>query len=148
MELYIPHTFSNTKAKNPWVNSDCSCAVINRETAHHRYHSQPSAETHVLYISARDYAKYILQRTKNFFINRQCQNLSISNCSRDFWHRPIMSNNFTSSSFPTLLPTLLWMILDIYLEIYIANKTKSNPKKFTSTYVIKKLSQLILVHSI
>ena len=27
MELYIPHTFSNTKAKKPWFNSPCSRAI-------------------------------------------------------------------------------------------------------------------------
>ena len=31
MELYIPHTFSNTKAKKPWLNSACSHAVNDRE---------------------------------------------------------------------------------------------------------------------
>ena len=50
MESYIPHTFSNTKAKKPWLNSDCSRAVNDREAAHKRYRSHPSAEIHALYI--------------------------------------------------------------------------------------------------
>ena len=75
MELYIPHTFSNTTAKKPWFNSTCSRAVKDREAAHKRYRSHPSAETHSLYISARNYDKSILQLTKNSFINRKCQSL-------------------------------------------------------------------------
>ena len=63
MELYIPHTFSNTKAKKAWFNSTCSRAVKDRETAHKWYRSHPSAETHDLYISARNHAKSILQLT-------------------------------------------------------------------------------------
>ena len=45
MELYILHTFSNTKAKKPWFNSAWSRTVKNREVAHKQYHSHPSAET-------------------------------------------------------------------------------------------------------
>ena len=71
MELYIPHTFSNTKAKKPWFNSASSRAVKDWETAHRRYRSHPSAETHALYISARNHAKSILQLTKNTFINKE-----------------------------------------------------------------------------
>ena len=57
MELYIPHTFFNTKAKNPWLNSTCSRTVKDRETAHKRYRCHPSAETHALYFSANRPAK-------------------------------------------------------------------------------------------
>ena len=104
MELYIPHTFSNTKAKKPWFNSACSHAINDRETAHKRYHSHPSAETHALYISAYNHAKSILQLTKNSFINIKCQNLSNTNSSRDFWYLANnVSNNFISASFPPLL---------------------------------------------
>ena len=60
MELYIPHSFSNTKAKKSWFNSACSRAVNNREAAHKWYRSHPSAETHALYIYARNHAKSIL----------------------------------------------------------------------------------------
>ena len=60
MELYIPYTFSNTKAKKPWFNSARSRAVNDREAAHKRYYSHPSAETHALYISVRKHAKSIL----------------------------------------------------------------------------------------
>ncbi|KAG0729296.1 hypothetical protein GWK47_030649 [Chionoecetes opilio] len=38
MEAYIPHTFSNPKARQPWFNSACSHAVRDREVAHKRYH--------------------------------------------------------------------------------------------------------------
>ena len=81
MELYIPHTFSNTKAKKLWFNSACSRAVKNREAAHKRYRSHPSAETYALYMSARNHAKFILQLTKNSFVNGKCQNIYISNFS-------------------------------------------------------------------
>ena len=57
MELFIPHTFSDTKSKKPWFNSACSRAVKDREVAHKRYRSHASAETHALYISARNHAK-------------------------------------------------------------------------------------------
>ena len=36
MELYIPHTFSNTTAKKYWLNSACSRAVNDRKAAHKR----------------------------------------------------------------------------------------------------------------
>ena len=78
MELYIPHTFCNTKAKMFKLNSACSRAVKDREVAHKRYHSYPSAEIHARYISARNHAKSILQLTNYSFINRKCQNLSNS----------------------------------------------------------------------
>ena len=79
MELYIPHTFSNTQAKLPWFNFAWSHVVNDREAAHKRYRSHPSAETCALYISDRNHPKSILQLSKNSF------------------------NNFTSSSFPPLL---------------------------------------------
>ena len=98
-ESYIPYT----KAKKPWFNSACSRVVKNRNAAHERYRSNPFAETHALYISARNHARSILQLTKNSFINRKCQNLSDSNSSRDFWQlADDISNNFTSS-FPPLV---------------------------------------------
>ena len=84
MELHIPHTFSNTKAKKPWFYSACYRVVNDSEAAHKRYRSHPSAETHALYISARKHAKSILQLTEYSFINRKCQSLSNSNSSRDF----------------------------------------------------------------
>ena len=102
MDLYILHTFSNSKAKQPWFNSACSRAINDREAAHKRYRSHPSAESHSLYISVRNHAKFILKITKNSFINRKCQSLSYS--SPDFWHLAInISNSFTSSSVPALL---------------------------------------------
>ena len=92
------------KIKKLWLNSACSHAVKDREAAHKWYRSHTSAETHASYISARNHAKSILQLTKNSFIYRKCQNLSNSNSSRDFWHLANnISNNFTSSSFPSLL---------------------------------------------
>ena len=103
MEAYIPHTFSNPKARKPWFNSACSRAVNGREAAHKRFRSNPSPETHALYISARNHAKSVLQLAKNSFINRKCQNLSNSNSPRDFWHlAKNISSNFTSSSFPPM----------------------------------------------
>ena len=104
MELYIPHTFFNTKAKKPWFNSACSRAVNDRVIAHKRYRSYPSAECHALYISARSHAKSILQLTEKYFINRKCQNFYNPNTYRDFWHLANnISNNFTATSFPPLL---------------------------------------------
>ena len=101
--MYIPHIFSNTKAKKPWFKSGCSYAVKGREAVYKRYRSHPFAETLSLYIPACNHAKSILQLTKNFFINRKCLNLSNSNSSYDFWHLANnISNNFTSSSFPPL----------------------------------------------
>ena len=38
MDLYIPHTFSNTKAKKPWFNPACSRAVKDREATHKLCH--------------------------------------------------------------------------------------------------------------
>ena len=70
MESYIPHTFSNTKAKNPWFNSACSRAIKDREAAHKRYRSHPSVATYSFYMSARNHAKSIIQLIKNSFINR------------------------------------------------------------------------------
>ena len=95
--------FSNPKARKPWFNSACSRAINDREVAHKRYRSNPSPETHALYISARNHTKSVLQLAKNSFINRKCQNLSNSNSPRDFWHlAKNISNNFTSSSFPPM----------------------------------------------
>ena len=60
-------------------------------------------DTHALYISAWNQAKSVLQAAQNSLINRIYQNLSSSNRSRDFWHlAKNISNNFSSSSFPSL----------------------------------------------
>ena len=82
MELYIPHTFSNTKANKSWFNSACSRAINDREAAHKRYRSHLSAETHALHISTRNHAKSILQLTKSSLINRKYQSFSNSNSFR------------------------------------------------------------------
>ena len=104
MESYIPSTFSNTKAKKSLFNSACSRAVKDGEAAHKQYRSHRSAETHAPYIYSRNHAKSILQITKISFINRNCQNLSHTNSSRNFWHLSnTISNNFTSAYFPPLL---------------------------------------------
>ena len=101
--IIMPHTFFNTKTKKPWCNSACSRAVNDREAAHKRNRTHPSAEIHALYIYARNHAKFILQITKNSLINRKCQNLSNFNSSRDFWH---LTNNI-SKNFLSPLPPLL-----------------------------------------
>ena len=67
IESYILHTLFNTKVKKPWFNSACS-----------------RAENHILYISARNHAKSILQLTKNSFINRKCLKVANSNSCHDF----------------------------------------------------------------
>ena len=67
MELYFPHTFSNTKAKKPWFSFARSRAVKDREAAYKRYRSHPSAATHALGISACNNAKSLLQLTKTHF---------------------------------------------------------------------------------
>ena len=59
MESYIPHTFSNTKAKNLWYNNACSRAVKDREAPHKRYRSHLSAKTHALYIFILNHIKSI-----------------------------------------------------------------------------------------
>ena len=102
-ELYIPHIFSNTKAKKHWLNSACSRAVNDREMAYKRYRRYPSAVTHTLYIFTRNHAKSILVLTKNTFIDRKCQNPSNSDSSRDFWHLANNISNIFTSSFLTLL---------------------------------------------
>ena len=43
------------KLESPGLTA-CFRAVKDRETAHKRYRSHPSAETHALYISARNHA--------------------------------------------------------------------------------------------
>ena len=73
MDLYIPHIFSNTEAKKPWYNSNCSRVVNDKEAAHKRYRRHPTAENHALYIIDRNHAKSILQLTKISFINRKYQ---------------------------------------------------------------------------
>ena len=71
MELNIPHTFSNSKAKKPWFKSACSRAVKDREATHKRHRSHSSAENYALYISVNNHAKSIVKLTKNSFINRK-----------------------------------------------------------------------------
>ena len=130
IELYVPHTFSNTKAKKAWLNFAFSRAVNDREAAHNWYRSHPSAETHAIYISGRNHAKSILQLTKNSFINRKCQSLFNSNSSRDFWHLANnSSNNFTSSSLPPLLQpdgTIVvssFSIAELFAQTFATNST-------------------------
>ena len=90
------------KLKNPGLTL---LVFVLSKAAHKWYCRHPSAETHALYISARNHAKSILQLTINSFINRKCQNLSNSDSSRDFWHLTNnISNNFTSSFPPLLQP--------------------------------------------
>ena len=104
MESYIHYICSNTKAERLWYSSSYSHDVKDRETAHKRYRSYPSAETHAFYISARNLAKSILQLTKNSFIYRKCQYLSNSTSCHYFRHKASnISNNFTFSYFPPLL---------------------------------------------
>ena len=125
MESYIPHTFSNTKAKKPWFNSACSYAVKDREETQKRYHSHPSAETHA-FLYAHNHAKSILQLAKNSFINRKCQNLSNANSSRDFWHLAnSISNNSISSSFPPLLQLQLSLFskAELFTQTCATNST-------------------------
>ena len=130
IELYIRHTFSNTKAKKPWFNSACSRAVNDSEAANKRYCSHQSAKTHALYISNRNHAKSILQLTKKNLINIKCQNHSNSNAFRDFWHLANnISNNFNSSSFPLLFqpdgPTAVssFSKVEFFAHIFATNST-------------------------
>ena len=66
MELYIPHTFSYTKAKIPLFEFACSRAVNDREAYHKLYCSRLSAETH-LNISDSNHAKFIPHLSKKLF---------------------------------------------------------------------------------
>ena len=103
MEAYIPHSFSTPKTDKPWFNLACSRAIRDREAAHKRYRSLPSAENHSLYISAQKHAKSVLQQAKSSFIHKKCQNLHSSQSPKDFWHlSKSISHNFASSSFPPL----------------------------------------------
>ena len=77
MELYIPHTFSNIKAKKPWFNSACSRAVNDREAANGTIAIHLLKLMPFIYISVRNHAKSILQLTKNSFINRKCQSFQL-----------------------------------------------------------------------
>ena len=104
IEVYIPHSSSSLKAHKPWFNLTCSRAIHDRVVVYKRCLSFPSPDTHVLYISAQNHAKSVLQLIKNSFTNKKCQNLSSSNSPRDFWHLANnIFNNFFSSSFPPLL---------------------------------------------
>ena len=79
---------------------------------------QEVSKTHALYIPARNHTKFILQLTKNSFINRNCQSLSNSNASCDFWYLANnISNNFTSSSFPPLLQPTKCFHCSISMEL-------------------------------
>ena len=63
-----------------------------------------SGKLYLIFISAWNHAKFVLQLAKHFFINRKCQNLSRFNSRENFWHLArIISNNFLSSFFPPLL---------------------------------------------
>ncbi|MPC49863.1 hypothetical protein E2C01_043678 [Portunus trituberculatus] len=83
MEAYILHSFSQPKRSKSWFNTDCFRAKHEQEFVYKKYLSLPSPESHELYISAWNHAKYILRLTKNSFINKKCQNLSKSNSPRD-----------------------------------------------------------------
>ena len=79
-KLYIPHTLI-LKLKSPGflgLTLLGQRAVNNRETAHKRYFSHLSSETHALYIYVRNHAKSILQITKKSFTNNKSKNLSNS----------------------------------------------------------------------
>ena len=60
MEVYIPHSLSRPESSNLWFNAACSRAIHDREAAHKWYLSLPSPESHALYISARNHAKFVL----------------------------------------------------------------------------------------
>ncbi len=64
MEAYIPHSFSPSHAKNPWLNHSCSRAVKDREAAYRRYLSLRRTDAYNLCISSRNRAKSILRITK------------------------------------------------------------------------------------
>ncbi len=66
MDAHIPHTFSNNTARKSWFNLACSRAVNDRKAAQKRYRSNPSLETHALYISDRNHSKSALQLANNF----------------------------------------------------------------------------------
>ena len=105
MEAYIPHSFSQPKSSRPWCNLACYYGIFlhDREVAHKGYISLPSLESRVLYISAWNHAKSVLQIAKHSFIIRKCQKLSNSYSPRDFSHlAKNISNNFTSCSFSLL----------------------------------------------
>ena len=153
MELFISHSFSNTKAKKPWFNSVCSRAVRDREAAHKRYRSHPSAETHTLYISARNHARSIVQFIKSSFINRKCQDLSSSSFSHDFWHLAnSISNNFTfsssssSSSTRWLHSCLFFSKAELFAQTFAINSTLDDTGHISPTppsdYFIPKIKIL------
>ena len=83
IELYIPHTFSNTKTQKPWFNSACFRAIKDREADHKRY-SHPSVETHALWISARNHAKSILHLTKHYCITHTSPHTALLNSLKLF----------------------------------------------------------------
>ena len=96
MELYIPHTFSNAKAKKPWFNSVLVLSMIERRL------TNDTIVIHLLKLmSYRNRAKFILQLTKNSFFNRKCHNLSKFNSFRNFWH---LANNISNNFTPLLQP--------------------------------------------
>ncbi|MPC12807.1 hypothetical protein E2C01_005518 [Portunus trituberculatus] len=78
-EAHIPHSFSQPKPSKPWFNSACYRAIHDREVAHKRYLSHPSLESHSLYISGQNHAKFVLQLAKHSIIKRKCHTFSNSN---------------------------------------------------------------------
>ena len=140
-------------------NSAFSRTVLDREAANKWYRIHPSAETHALYMYARNHAKYILELTKNSFINTRCHNLSYSNSARDFWQLANnISNNFASSSFPPLLQldgstvVSFYTKAELFAQNFAANSTLDDtghirPTPPPSDYFIPKIKIFIMTFS-
>merc|ERR1712002_923990 len=89
---------------NHWFNRACSLAVQARERAYRLYQDSPSASTHSDFISARNRCKATIRRVKHSFIQRKCDNLTLSPSNSAFWSlAKNVSNNFCNSSFPPLI---------------------------------------------
>ena len=73
-------------------------------TAHKRYLSLPSPESHKFYISSQNHGKSVLQLIKLSLINRKSPKLPNSNSLWNFWClTQNISNNITTSSFPPFI---------------------------------------------
>ena len=103
MEAYIPSSVKTFSPSNPWFDCTCYLAVEAEEQAYQSYQASPSAQTHALFISARNHYESHTHRAKDSFHRRKSNRLTFPT-GKNFWSlaRKI-SKNFRNSSFPSLI---------------------------------------------
>jgi len=101
MVAYIPSSTKTFSPRNPWYDRSCSEASKARDRAHRAFKTSPTPITHFNFISARNRCKFILDRVKDNYINRKCNNAITD---KSFWslHSDI-NNNFCKPVFPPLI---------------------------------------------